>query len=64
MRGKSVFMIISWVLVITLVTAATGCGHGRKKPWYELNKMGDEILDQVLLCYMGEAWTGMTDIGE
>ena len=27
-------------------------------------EMGDEVLDQVLLFYLGEAWTGMTDVGE
>jgi len=64
MRVKSVFTIMSRALMIALIVALAGCGHGRKKPWYELNKMGDEVLDQVLLFYMGEAWTGMTDIGE
>ena len=40
-----------------------GCSS-RPKPWYELGRMGDEVLDQVLLFYLGEAWTGMTDVGE
>lgn len=35
-----------------------------KRPWYELNMMGDPILDQVLLFYLGEAWQGIADIGE
>jgi hypothetical protein len=35
-----------------------------KRPWFKLGAMGDAVLDQVLLFYMGEAWAGMTDIGE
>jgi dienelactone hydrolase len=34
------------------------------KSWYDLDLMSDPILNQVLLFYLGEAWTGMTDIGE
>ena len=47
------------VAIIAFATAST-----RAKPWYDLDRMGDKVLDQVLLFYMGEAWTGMTDIGE
>ncbi len=36
----------------------------RGKSWYKLHRMGDDVLDQVLLFYMGEAWAGLTDIGE
>jgi alpha-beta hydrolase superfamily lysophospholipase len=32
--------------------------------WYKLNWMGDDVLDQVLLFYLGEAWAGLTDVGE
>jgi hypothetical protein len=33
-------------------------------PWYELRMMADPILDQVLLFYLAEARSGMTDVGE
>ena len=32
--------------------------------WYKLDWMGDDVLDQVLLFYLGEAWAGLTDVGE
>jgi alpha-beta hydrolase superfamily lysophospholipase len=56
-----------WFGGILLCVAALffGCTtQAKAKPWYELGWMGDEVLDQVLLFYLGEAWTGMTDVGE
>jgi pimeloyl-ACP methyl ester carboxylesterase len=44
-------------------STATAAEPEARKPWYELG-MSDPILDQVLLFYLGEAVTGMTDIGE
>jgi pimeloyl-ACP methyl ester carboxylesterase len=41
-----------------------GRPESAEKQWYELGMMADPILDQVLLFYLGEAWTGMTDINE
>jgi alpha-beta hydrolase superfamily lysophospholipase len=43
---------------------AVGSGGKPPKKWYQLGAMSDEILDQVVLFYLGEAWAGMTDIGE
>jgi pimeloyl-ACP methyl ester carboxylesterase len=60
-------------LVVATILATTSCAarrpsapRGQKSPkkWYELGMMADPILDQVLLFYLGEAWTGMTDINE
>lgn len=60
-----------WILAAALAIAAgTGIllaleSTARKdRKWYELETMSDEVLDQVLLFYLGEAWTGMTDVGE
>ena len=52
------------MLCVLLFFASTKMGAQEVKPWYELDRMADPILDQVLLFYLGEAWTGMTDIGE
>ena len=35
-----------------------------EKPWYELGMTSDDVLDQVLLFYLSEAWQGMSDINE
>ncbi len=51
-------------LCTAFALAVSGVGAQDAKPWYELGRMADPILDQVLLFYLGEAWTGMTDIGE
>ncbi len=61
MSGMKRFAAISTVLVVL-----TGCARSphEAKPWYEPHWTGDDVLDQVLLFYMGEAWAGMTDIGE
>jgi alpha-beta hydrolase superfamily lysophospholipase len=48
--------------VLVLASCATTKEAGVK--WYELGMTSDEILDQVLLFYLGEAWTGMTDVNE
>lgn len=60
-----------FVAVALALWSATGLGAQAtvsspkaEKPWYELGMMADPILDQVLLFYLGEAWTGMTDVGE
>jgi pimeloyl-ACP methyl ester carboxylesterase len=37
--------------------------QARQQEWWELG-MADEILDQVLLFYLGEAWCGLTEVGE
>ncbi len=65
--------LIHWVragLAVAAVLFTASCAAGRQegeeaeKKWYELGMMADPILDQVLLFYLGEAWTGMTDINE
>ncbi len=55
------FAAISAVLGLVV-----GCARSPQegKPWYKLHWMGDDVLDQVLLFYMGESWAGMTDTGE
>jgi len=58
---KSKGAVLALVLLALASCATTGrSGH----TWYELGMMADPILDQVLLFYLGEAWTGMTDINE
>ncbi len=62
--------MVLWVLIAAIGGAAAGaafCLLVRRDPprkWYELGMMADPILDQVLLFYLGEAWTGMTDVNE
>jgi alpha-beta hydrolase superfamily lysophospholipase len=52
-------------MALCLVAVMRGCASRAKaKRWYELGRMGDEVLDQVLLFYLGESWAGMTDVGE
>jgi hypothetical protein len=59
-------MKTSAVLAGLAVLAMTSCATTQQASpkWYELDMMADPILDQVLLFYLGEAWTGMTDINE
>ncbi len=65
MGKKKVFAAVALAaLSVTLVLVFAFRGQGRDRPWYELGMMGDDVLDQVLLFYLGEAWTGMTDTGE
>ncbi|MBN1838346.1 MAG: alpha/beta fold hydrolase [Spirochaetales bacterium] len=59
----------SWALSLVIAVAvlsSLSCADRRaeERSWYELGMMSDPILDQVLLFYLGEAWTGMTDINE
>ena len=60
----------AWISIAVLVLATCGflgykALHPKKpQPWYETPRIGDEVLDQVLLFYLGESWSGMTDIGE
>jgi pimeloyl-ACP methyl ester carboxylesterase len=54
--------ILAGLAALALTSCATTEQASRK--WYELTMMADPILDQVLLFYLGEAWTGMTDINE
>jgi alpha-beta hydrolase superfamily lysophospholipase len=65
-RNFIVGVLAALVLLAFSSMGATSCSSGRsnKKPWYELGMTSDAVLDQVLLFYMGEAWTGMTDVGE
>ena len=35
-----------------------------KRPWYELGIIGDPVMDEQLLFYLGATWSGMSDIGE
>ncbi|HOX31274.1 MAG TPA: alpha/beta fold hydrolase [Spirochaetales bacterium] len=58
-------------LTLLVLGIASFCPRGHAeagpkapKPWHQLDMMADPILDQVLLFYLGEAWTGMTDVGE
>ena len=59
-----------WIGIAIVVIAIAGfLGYRalkptQPKPWYAASRMGDEVLDQVLLFYLGESWSGMTDIGE
>jgi len=61
---------LAWISIAVLVLATGGflgykALHPKKpQPWYEKPRIGDEVLDQVLLFYLGESWSGMTDIGE
>ncbi len=60
-------LYVATVAIAVVVLTATTCISMRGTPerkWYELGMMADPILDQVLLFYLGEAWTGMTDINE
>lgn len=63
-----------WTALI-LLAVLLGYGAGRfftaeKKKvekegqWYRLGMTSDEILDEVLLFYLGEAWQGLSDINE
>jgi hypothetical protein len=54
--------LLAGLAVLALTSCATTKQASPK--WYELTMMADPILDQVLLFYLGEAWTGMTDINE
>jgi hypothetical protein len=42
-------------LTMSLVST---CTPAERKEWYELDAMNDEILDQVVLFYLGEAGPG------
>lgn len=46
------------------LVAARAAGSKPPRKWYQLDAMSDEILDQVVLFYLGEAWAGLTDVGE
>lgn len=35
-----------------------------KRAWYELGIIGDPVMDEQLLFYLGATWSGMSDIGE
>lgn len=35
-----------------------------KRAWYELGIIGDAVMDEQLLFYLGATWSGMSDIGE
>ena len=50
--------------LVLLVLSSCATTKEAAPAWYELDMMADPILDQVLLFYLGEAWTGMTDINE
>ncbi len=54
--------ILAGLALLAMSSCASTPPYGAK--WYELNMMADPILDQVLLFYLGEAWTGMTDTNE
>ncbi len=54
--------IIVGLATLAIASCASTPPYGQK--WYELNRMADPVLDQVFLFYLGEAWTGMTDINE
>jgi hypothetical protein len=56
-------LVLAGTLVIVRHTSRPPSTPTPKK-WYELGMMADPILDQVLLFYLGEAWTKMTDINE
>tara|TARA_B110000503_G_scaffold133727_2_gene211695 strand:- start:431 stop:1789 length:1359 start_codon:yes stop_codon:yes gene_type:complete len=34
------------------------------QPWWEMGMMEDEILEQVLIFYMGHTWQQLSDVGE
>ena len=53
-----------WLAGLTALTLTSCASAPAAHKWYELNMTADPILDQVLLFYLGEAWTGMTDINE
>jgi pimeloyl-ACP methyl ester carboxylesterase len=58
---------VAAVLVIAVGTGFLASREGRNRKdrkWYELGTMSDEILDQVVLFYLGEAWAGLTDVSE
>ena len=35
-----------------------------QRPWYDLGLIGDPVMDEQLLFYLGGTWSGMSDIGE
>ena len=37
---------------------------GTRRPWYDLGIIGDPVMDEQLLFYLGATWSGMSDIGE
>jgi hypothetical protein len=57
------FFVSALILGLAVFSSCATAPKGGDK-WYELGMMSDEVLDQVVLFYLGEAWTGMTDIGE
>ncbi|MDY7027471.1 MAG: alpha/beta fold hydrolase, partial [Spirochaetota bacterium] len=70
-----IFYAVVAVLAIGAVSAVIGTAlffsagprskdTAGEKPWYELGMTSDEVLDQVLLFYLSEAWQGMSDINE
>ncbi len=75
MKKKRWIFYTAAVLGIVVVSAVIGTvlyfGTGPRrqdtageKPWYELGMTSDDVLDQVLLFYLSEAWQGMSDIND
>lgn len=48
----------------TAEPAASPSGAEEKRQWYDLGVIGDPLMDERLIWFMGHAWEGMADIGE
>ena len=76
MSGKKRILAAALVLLLAVVSGTVwyiSAGRREKraeaeaetdKAWYELGMMSDDVLDEVLLFYLGEAWQGLSDINE
>lgn len=63
-RGAAIALLAMALATLSARSAPAQVAGHEAKPWYELQWMGDPILDQTLLFYLGQSWQNMTDIGE
>jgi len=70
MKGNQRTRTAAGLLLLIMMLLMQSCASGGKEQeytaeeWYELGMTSDDVLDQVLLFYLGEAWQGMSDINE
>ena len=60
----SAVLLAAAVLVVIMFMMNSRPAEDSGKEWYELGMTSDDVLNQVLLFYLGEAWQGMSDINE
>jgi hypothetical protein len=51
-------------LTLAATGSESGSTGGSARPWYELNIIGEPIMDNQLMWYLSHTGQGMADIGE